>query len=112
MPIYGTGLNVRNWLYLDDHARAIDLILKNGKVGEVYNVGAEIYLTNLQMVETILAYMDKPRDFVVFTEDRKGHDRRYALNCDKLRSEVGWSPDASFDETIKSTVDWYKQHTK
>ena len=112
MPIYGTGLNVRNWLYVDDHARAVDLILKNGKVGEVYNVGAEIYLTNLQMIETILAYMDKPRDFVVFTEDRKGHDRRYALNCDKLRSEVGWSPEASFDETIKSTVDWYKQHTK
>ena len=68
--------------------------------------------TGTIMVEKILTYMDKPSDFVVFTEDRKGHDRRYALNCDKLRSEVGWSPEASFDETIKSTVDWYKQYKK
>lgn len=108
IPIYGTGLNVRNWLFVEDHARAIDLILKQGNIGEIYNVGDEIYLTNIQMVERILSYMDKPSDFVVYTEDRKGHDRKYALNCDKLRADTGWAPKADFKDALKSVVLWYK----
>ena len=107
IPIYGDGLNIRDWLYVKDHCRALVIILKQGKVGETFNIGGGIELTNIKIVETILERMGKPRSLIKFVPDRLGHDRRYALDWSKLEAELNWKPAYSFDETIQQTISWY-----
>ena len=110
LPVYGTGENVRDWLYVKDHCAAIDKVIHNGRVGEVYNVGGHNERTNLQVVKTILKELGKPESLITFVTDRKGHDRRYAIDPTKIQNELGWSPTTSFDEGIKLTIDWYLTH--
>lgn len=110
LPVYGTGENVRDWLYVEDHCRAIDMIIHDGKVGEVYNIGGHNEKTNLDVVKTILKHIDKPESLITFVGDRKGHDLRYAINPEKISTELGWLPDTKFDDGIKKTIDWYLEN--
>jgi len=107
LPIYGKGENVRDWLYVEDHCRAIDLILHKGKDGEVYNIGGHNERSNLEVVKTILDELDKSESLITFVEDRAGHDLRYAIDPNKISNELGWEPTILFDEGIKKTIDWY-----
>lgn len=107
LPVYGTGENVRDWLYVEDHCRAIDMILENGKVGEVYNIGGHNERSNLDVVKTILKQLGKPESLITFVEDRKGHDLRYAIDPSKIHGELGWLPETKFDDGIRQTIDWY-----
>ena len=107
IPVYGTGENIRDWLYVEDHCKAIDMIIHNGKVGEVYNIGGHNERSNLQVVKAILDYLEKSESLITYVKDRKGHDLRYAIAPDKITSELGWKPQTFFDEGIKKTVDWY-----
>jgi dTDP-glucose 4,6-dehydratase len=106
LPLYGDGQNVRDWLYVLDHCEAIDLMLQKGRDGEVYNVGADRELANLELTETILGMLGKPRSLIQFVEDRPGHDRRYSLDSTKIR-ELGWQPRFRFEEALEGTVRWY-----
>ena len=107
LPVYGTGENVRDWLYVEDHCRAIDMILENGKVGEVYNIGVHNERSNLDVVKTILKQLGKPESLITFVGDRKGHDLRYAIDPSKIHGELGWLPETKFDDGIRQTIDWY-----
>ena len=107
LPVYGTGENVRDWLYVEDHCRAIDMILQNGKVGEVYNIGGHNEKSNLEVVKIILREVGKPESLITFVGDRKGHDLRYAIDPAKIHSELGWLPTTKFDDGIKQTIAWY-----
>lgn len=107
LPIYGTGENVRDWLHVYDHCVAIDLIIRKGKVGEVYNVGGHNEKTNLEVVKTILRALNKPESLIKYVEDRKGHDLRYAIDPQKLETKLGWKPIYNFDTGIQQTIDWY-----
>lgn len=107
LPVYGTGENVRDWLYVEDHCRAIDMILENGKVGEVYNIGGHNERSNLDVVKTILKQLGKPESLITFVGDRKGHDLRYAVDPSKIHGELGWLPETKFDDGIRQTIDWY-----
>ena len=107
LPVYGDGKNVRDWLYVEDHCRAIDLIIHKGRVGEVYNVGGHNEKRNIDVVKTILRIMGKPETLITHVKDRAGHDLRYAIDPTKIHNELGWSPETTFDEGIKKTVDWY-----
>jgi len=107
LPIYGKGENVRDWLYVEDHCRAIDLILHEGKEGEVYNIGGHNERSNLEVVKTILDELDKPKFLITFVEDRAGHDLRYAIDPTKISEELGWKPTILFDKGIKKTIRWY-----
>lgn len=107
LPVYGDGLNVRDWLHVEDHCRAIDLVLHKGKVGEVYNVGGHNEKTNIEVVKEILKKLDKPETLIKYVEDRLGHDRRYAIDPTKLQSELGWEPIYNFETGLKDTVQWY-----
>ena len=107
LPVYGDGANVRDWLHVSDHCGAIDLILHKGRVGEIYNVGGHNERTNLEVVKTILAALDKPESLIRFVKDRPGHDRRYAIDPTKIESELGWKPMYSFDTGIRQTIEWY-----
>ena len=107
VPLYGDGLNVRYWLYVEDNCVGIDLILHEGKLGEIYNIGAGEEVTNLELTHLLLEMLDKPKSMIRPVEDRKGHDRRYSVDCSKLRS-LGWKPLADFKESIKQTVAWYQ----
>ena len=107
IPVYGTGNNVRDWIYVDDHCRAVALVLERGRAGEVYNISAGEEKTNLIIVKTILKSLDTDEDMIEFVEDRPGHDARYSLDSTKIRRELGWRPLQDFDEGIKKTVDWY-----
>lgn len=107
VPVYGDGMNVRDWLYVYDHCEAIDVVLHNGKVGEVYNIGGHNEKTNLEITRLILNAMGKDESFIKYVEDRLGHDRRYAISNDKISSELGWKPSVTFEEGIKITIDWY-----
>ncbi len=107
LPVYGVGANVRDWLYVEDHCAAIDLILRKGKVGEVYNIGGHNERTNLEVVKTILKILGKGEDLIEFVTDRKGHDLRYAIDPTKIENELGWTPQTKFDDGIKKTVAWY-----
>ncbi len=109
LPLYGDGLNVRDWLYVLDHCEAIDLMLHEGQDGEIYNVGGGEELTNLQLTETILELMGKPKSLIQFVEDRPGHDRRYSLDCTKIH-ELGWQPRHDFEDALEETVRWYTDH--
>lgn len=107
LPIYGRGSNVRDWLYVEDHCSAIDLILRNGTVGEVYNIGGHSERTNLEVVKTIIEVLGKSEALIKYVTDRKGHDKRYAIDASKIEKELGWTPKMSFDEGIKKTIQWY-----
>jgi len=107
LPVYGTGENVRDWLHVYDHCTAIDLIIRNGRVGEVYNIGGHNEKTNSEVVKTILKALDKPESLITYVEDRKGHDLRYAIDPTKLETELGWKPKYNFDSGMKQTIQWY-----
>ena len=107
LPVYGKGINVRDWLYVEDHCAAIDLIIRRGTVGEVYNIGGHNERTNLDVVKTILKILGKSEDLIEFVTDRKGHDQRYAIDPTKISRELGWTPQTKFDDGIKKTVAWY-----
>ena len=110
LPVYGTGENVRDWLYVTDHCAAIDLIVRKGQVGEVYNIGGHNERTNLQVVKTILKALDKPESLIHFVTDRPGHDMRYAIDPTKIHEELGWLPTTPFDEGIQKTIRWYLEN--
>ncbi|MFT9266196.1 dTDP-glucose 4,6-dehydratase [Oenococcus sp.] len=110
LPIYGDGENIRDWLYVEDHGRAIDLVLRNGKPGEVYNVGGHNEKTNNQIVHLIIDNLGLSADRIKYVADRLGHDRRYAIDPSKIKRELGWEPTIMFDEGIVKTIDWYKTH--
>lgn len=107
LPVYGTGENVRDWLHVYDHCSAIDLIIHNGRVGEVYNIGGHNERTNLEVVKTILSSLNKPESLINYVTDRKGHDMRYAIDPTKIETELGWKPVYNFDTGIKQTIQWY-----
>jgi dTDP-glucose 4,6-dehydratase len=107
LPVYGKGENIRDWLHVHDHCVAIDLIIRKGKNGEVYNVGGHNERTNLEVVKTILRTLNKPESLIKFVEDRKGHDQRYAINPEKLEKELGWKAEYNFDTGIEQTINWY-----
>lgn len=110
LPVYGTGENVRDWLYVTDHCAAIALIVRKGRVGEVYNIGGHNERTNLQVVKTILKALDKPESLIHFVTDRPGHDMRYAIDPTKIHEELGWLPTTPFDEGIQKTIRWYLEN--
>ena len=112
LPVYGTGENVRDWLYVEDHCSAIDLVMRKGREGEIYNVGGHNERTNLEVVKTILRELGKPESLITYVKDRPGHDRRYAIDPTKIHSELGWLPTTSFDEGIKKTIRWYLENQK
>lgn len=107
LPVYGKGINVRDWLYVEDHCKAVDMIIRNGKVGEIYNVGGYNEMRNLDIVKLICKALGKSEDLIEFVADRKGHDLRYAINPEKIRKELEWYPETSFNEGIKKTIEWY-----
>ena len=110
LPVYGDGKNVRDWLYVEDHCHAIDLILQKGRVGEVYNIGGHNERANIDVVKTILKELGKSEDLIEHVTDRKGHDRRYAIDPTKIHTELGWEPETKFEDGIKKTVKWYLEH--
>lgn len=110
LPVYGKGENVRDWLYVEDHCSAIDLIIRKGKIGEVYNIGGHNEHTNLEVVKTIIRELGKSEDLIEFVTDRPGHDRRYAIDPTKIHNELGWLPATKFDDGIKKTIEWYLTH--
>lgn len=110
LPVYGDGKNVRDWLYVEDHCAAINLILESGRVGEVYNVGGHNERANLDVVKTILRALGKSEELIDFVPDRLGHDRRYAIDPTKISRELGWLPETKFDEGIARTIDWYLEN--
>ncbi|MBG9791214.1 spore coat protein [Paenibacillus dendritiformis] len=107
LPIYGDGLNVRDWLYVEDHCSAIDLVIHKGRDGEVYNIGGNNERTNIHIVRTILEQLGKPDSLIKYVEDRLGHDRRYGIDATKIMTELGWKPKHTFETGIKETIDWY-----
>lgn len=107
LPVYGEGINVRDWLYVEDHCKAIDLILHKGKSGEVYNVGGHNEMKNIDIVKLICKELNKPESLITFVKDRKGHDMRYAIDPAKIHNELGWLPDTKFRDGIKKTIRWY-----
>lgn len=107
LPVYGDGQNVRDWLYVEDHCRAIDLILQKGRVGEVYNVGGHNAMKNIDIVKLICKALGKPESLIHFVKDRKGHDRRYAIDPAKIHRELGWLPETKFADGIQKTIQWY-----
>ena len=110
IPIYGTGRNVRDWIHVHDHNKGVDLIVREGKVGEVYNLGGHSEKTNLGLTKIILKELDKSPELITFTEDRKGHDLRYAIDSSKIESELGWKRVYTFESGIKETIKWYLEH--
>lgn len=107
LPVYGDGLNVRDWLYVEDHCSAIDLVIHKGKAGDVYNIGGNNERTNIEIVNTILEYLDKPPTLIKYVADRPGHDRRYGIDATKLMTELGWKPCYDFDSGVKKTIEWF-----
>jgi len=110
VPVYGDGLNVRDWIYVEDHCRALDQVLHQGQEGEVYNIGGRSERTNLSVVQTVLDHLGKPHSLIRFVKDRPGHDRRYAIDFSKIERDLSWRPRVSFEEGIRLTVDWYQEH--
>ena len=108
LPVYGNGMNIRDWLYVEDHCIAIDTVLHKGVMGEIYNVGGNNEKTNLEIIRTILKQLGKSEDLITFVEDRKGHDYRYAINSSKIKRELGWEPSVTVEEGLAKTIEWYK----
>lgn len=109
LPLYGDGLNVRDWLYVDDHCRALDLVMRRGRGGEIFNIGANHEKKNIEVAEKIIEFLGKPKDLIKRVSDRLGHDRRYAVDCGKLRS-LGWKPEQDFEKSLEETVRWYSDN--
>lgn len=107
LPIYGDGLQVRDWLFVEDSCEAIDLVLHNGKVGEIYNIGGNNERTNIEIVKKILNVLGKPETLIKYVKDRPGHDRRYAIDSTKIREQLGWIPNHNFDKSLEETIKWY-----
>ena len=107
LPVYGEGLNVRDWLYVEDHCKAIDLIIRRGTVGEIYNIGGHNEMRNIDIVKLICDYLDKPYSLIEHVTDRKGHDQRYAIDPTKIHSQLGWLPETKFADGIRKTIQWY-----
>ncbi len=110
LPVYGNGQNVRDWLYVEDHCKAIDCIVRHGTCGEIYNVGGHNEMHNIDIVKLILKQLEKPESLITYVEDRKGHDRRYAIDPTKIHTELGWLPETAFQDGIRTTVEWYRNH--
>jgi dTDP-glucose 4,6-dehydratase len=110
LPIYGDGMHIRDWIYVEDHCRALDVVLHHGREGEVYNVGGQNERPNLSVAKTILDRLGKPHSLIRYVTDRPGHDRRYAIDFSKIERELGWRPSISFEEGIRRTVEWYQTH--
>ena len=110
LPVYGKGENVRDWLYVEDHCRAIDLIIHKGRDGEVYNVGGHNEMKNIDIVKIICKELGKPESLITYVTDRKGHDRRYAIAPDKIKEEIGWYPETMFKDGIRLTIQWFFEH--
>lgn len=110
LPVYGDGLNIRDWLYVEDHCTAIDLILNKAKPGSIYNIGGHNEKTNLEITRIMLTFMGKSTDLITYVEDRKAHDRRYAIDPTKIQNELGWSPGVKFEDGIKLTFEWYQNN--
>ena len=107
LPVYGDGKNVRDWIYVSDHCRAVDMIVRRGQIGEIYNVGGNSEKSNIEVVKKILDVLLKPASLIMYVKDRPGHDRRYAINAEKLKNELGWKPETNFSEGIIQTIKWY-----
>jgi len=107
VPVYGDGLNIRDWIFVSDHCRALDAAIQKGKLGEIYNIGSGNEKTNLELIHKLLELLDKPQSLIQFVTDRPAHDRRYALDCAKIATELGWKPYYSFGKALSATVDWY-----
>ena len=112
LPVYGEGLNVRDWLYVEDHCKAIDLIIHKGRVGEVYNIGGHNEMRNIDIVKLICKDLGKPENLITHVTDRKGHDMRYAIDPTKIHNELGWLPETKFADGIKKTIKWYLENQK
>lgn len=110
LPLYGDGKNIRDWLHVKDHCRAIELVMSEGEKGEVYNIGGNNEKTNLEITEAILESLGKPKSLIKFVKDRPGHDRRYAIDSSKIQQELGWEPEYTFEEGIRETIQWYKDN--
>ena len=110
LPVYGDGLNVRDWLFVTDHCSAIDKVLHHGKAGEVYNIGGSNEHSNLEVVRLLLKHLQKPESLITFVKDRPGHDRRYAIDASRIRRELGWKPSFAFQEGLAVTIRWYEEH--
>jgi dTDP-glucose 4,6-dehydratase len=110
LPVYGNGLNIRDWLHVLDHCKAIDLVLLKGRIGQVYNIGGNTEKTNIEVVKKIVNYLDKPDSLITYVNDRLGHDFRYAIDFSKIQKELGWFPEYSFEQGLEDTIDWYIQN--
>ncbi len=110
LPLYGDGQNVRDWLHVKDHCQAIELVMREGREGEFYNIGGNNEKTNLEITQAILGILGKPESLIKFVKDRPGHDRRYAINSSKIRKELGWEPEYTFEEGVKETIQWYRDN--
>jgi len=107
VPVYGDGLNIRDWIFVVDHCRALDVVIQKGQPGEIYNIGSGNEKTNLEIIRKLLELLDKPQSLIQFVTDRPAHDRRYALDCTRITTELGWKPAYSFEKALSATVDWY-----
>ena len=112
LPVYGDGKNVRDWLHVHDHCTAIDLVLHNGKIGEVYNIGGNNEKENIEIVKLILGYLNKPENLIKYVKDRLGHDRRYAIDSTKIKEELGWKSEYTFEVGIEETIEWYLSNSR
>ena len=112
LPVYGDGKNIRDWLFVEDHCDGIFTVLMRGKIGEVYNIGGNNEIKNIDIVKNILGYLNKPETLIKYVTDRLGHDRRYAIDASKIKKELGWEPKYKFEEQIKFTIDWYLNNKK
>jgi len=112
LPVYGEGINVRDWLYVEDHCKAIDLVLHKGRIGEVYNIGGHNEMQNIDIVKMICKILNKPYSLITYVTDRKGHDMRYAIDSAKIYNELGWIPETKFAEGIRKTIDWYLNNSE
>ena len=110
IPVYGDGSNIRDWIFVADHCRALDVVLQNGQPGQIYNIAGGNERSNLQIINMILDLLDKPKDLINFVSDRPGHDRRYSLDTTKIAKELGWFPEKSFKKGLADTIDWYRTH--
>ena len=110
VPVYGNGRNVRDWIYVEDHCKAVDLVIRNGKAGKIYNIGGGNEKSNIEVVSKILEIMDKPKSLITYVPDRPGHDRRYAVDYSKIEKELLWQPETDFDYGLEKTVEWYIQN--
>jgi dTDP-glucose 4,6-dehydratase len=111
VPVYGDGQNVRDWIHVRDHCAAVYAVWKKGQPGEVYNIGGESERTNLQITHALLDALGKPRSLIRYVKDRPGHDRRYAIDCSKMKRELGWQPSVKFEEGLRDTIRWYQEHS-